>query len=232
VFVLLHLEDARCREDAIKELLTRSAANITDESLAFLVETLQIPFEWISEAKASLARYNGNSFEAYECYLEAGRPKLAQNIAMEDLVQGAIVRNDLNLLRSLFSVFDPRDVEDWSFRGKLYLDYADCISKIPGLLESVHSAVADAAEELELERLSRAVPQLIQLLPDVLPDRKNLYHNICLGVMLKALMALTIPLGLTNAPKVQEGLVAEEARLKHIQSTAYNRFLIAVDAAA
>jgi len=152
---------------------------------------------------------------------------------MEDLVQGAIVRNDLKLLRSLFGAFEPRDIEDWSFRGKLYLDYADCISRIPSLLESVNSAaVPDAVEEAELDRLSRIVPQLIQLLPDVLPNRKSLHHNICLGIMLKALMALTIPLGTANGPKVQEGLIAEGAQLKHIQSTAYSRFLRAVDAAA
>lgn len=76
---------------------------------------------------------------------------------------------------------------------KLYLDYADCITIFPKLVNSARDAVPDATEAAELERLSRAIPQLIQLLPGILPDRNNWRQNVCLARMLSRLLELNSP---------------------------------------
>lgn len=219
------------RQKAIKELLTRNAAGFTDSNERFLLETLQIPETWIREAavstfdnehdyhtdfcgQASLARYKGRSFEAYELFFEAEQYQQAHDIAMEDLALDAAITSDHSLLLSLFNKFQPQDIADWSFRGKvclqmfsssdtctdlvgfpqLYLDYATCVMQIPKLTNAMEGAAPDAVDRIQLDKLRRTVPQLIQLLPLLLPDRSNWRQNVCLATMLAALMKLLDPL--------------------------------------
>jgi len=73
----------------------------------------------ILNLQGTLARYNHASYNAYLHFLAAGQPRLAYDIAMQDLAIEAAIRNDYPLLRSIFSPFDPRILDDWSFRGKV-----------------------------------------------------------------------------------------------------------------
>jgi hypothetical protein len=71
---------------------------------------------------------------------------------------------------------------------QLYLQYADCMSKLPDLLLDVALGEEDPIQARELERLSRAVPQLLGLLPEMFPDKTNIRQQICLGNMISSLM--------------------------------------------
>jgi nuclear pore complex protein Nup98-Nup96 len=52
-------------------------------------------------------------------YLQARQPQLAHYVAMNELAIEAILRDDLALLGSLFRLFNPNEISDWSYRGKV-----------------------------------------------------------------------------------------------------------------
>ena len=70
------------------------------------------------------------------------------------------------------------------------MDYANATVRLPDLKENLDDdAVPDAAEALELEDLTRSVPKLVGILPDVLHDRGDARHNIALAGMVSDLTA-------------------------------------------
>ena len=77
------------------------------------------------------------------------------------------------------------------------MDYANAIVRLPDLKEHLdEDAVPDAAEAQELEELTRSVPRLIGILPDVLHDRGDARHNIVLAGMVSD---LTVALDKVNS---------------------------------
>jgi len=110
---------------------------MTDKTEQFLRNQLKIPGSWIYEAKvcrthpaklfllslmlleAILCQYHGKVFDAYNSYLLAEKPQMAHDVALDELAQEVILRDDYELLKSLFVTFDPNDIKDWSFRGKV-----------------------------------------------------------------------------------------------------------------
>jgi len=217
------LERSADREVAVKAMISRNVLKLTTEVEDRLSRDLNIPEAWIGEAKATLSQYQGHAFKAYEYYLQARLPQQAHDVAMEELACEAILRDDVVLLRALFQLFNPNEVRDWSFRGKLYLDYVDCVTRIPELTAAGQETIPDATEAAELERLNRTVPQLIQLLPGNFPDRNNWQHNVCVARMLSILLELQL-LPAASRPQVPAGLVPEADRLHFIQTTALRRF--------
>lgn len=70
------------------------------------------------------------------------------------------------------------------------MDYANATIRLPDLKEHLdEDAVPDAAEAQELEELTRGVPKLIGILPDVLRDRGDTRHNVALADMVSDLTA-------------------------------------------
>ncbi|KIJ52381.1 hypothetical protein M422DRAFT_202467 [Sphaerobolus stellatus SS14] len=233
-FVLLHLESAKGRKRALKELLARQAHELQDWQVLGL-QSLKIPTEWIEEAKAYLAQYEGRTFDAYEHFLKADQQRIAHDIAVNDLAPDAIIRGELALLRALFRPFDPQAVDDWSFRGKLFLDYVDATERIPELIVALQeNAILDASDAMELDRLRNLIPQLIRALPDVFRDRNDPRHNAALSEMLSGLLSRydSIKTKSTVQPDFDATLVDEATRLKHIHGAAYNRFIQAVSTMA
>lgn len=154
-----------------------------------------------------MSQYSYQSYQAFEYFVTAGQIKPAYDMAMRDLAPEAAIRNDYALLTNLFSDKGFDGLDDWTFRGKvssvsstdplfekltvfsqLYLQYADCMSKLPDLLLDVAMGEEDPVQARELERLSRAVPQLLGLLPEMFPDKTNIRQQICLGNMISSLM--------------------------------------------
>ncbi|KAF8517736.1 nuclear protein 96-domain-containing protein [Hysterangium stoloniferum] len=235
VFVLLHLEDGHGRERAIKELLLRQAHILEPWQIVGL-QSLSIPIEWIEAALGCLAQYEGRTFDAYEHFLKADEQRLAHILAVNDLAPDAVIRDDLALLQGLFQPFNPQVVDDWSFRGKLFLDYVDATERIPKLIAATsrQDAVADASDALELSRLKNTVPQLIRALPDVFKDRSDPRQKAALSVMLSGLLLLFDSLKTKSGvqPEFDVDLVDEATRLRHIHNAAYNRFIQSVSVAA
>ncbi|KAJ3921186.1 nuclear protein 96-domain-containing protein [Lentinula edodes] len=182
IFVLLHLEGSAGRRKAIQDLLIRSAPMLDEWNIRGLVGSLKIPLRWVKEAQPSSSSHP--AYVAYELFLAAGNLNRAHDIAVLSLAPDAVIRNDYDLLKEIFSPFVPFSgdsdqgrVEGWYVRGKAFLDYADTMTRIPTLIPSETNpvveglepdAVPDAMRAKELDDLVRGIPRLISLLPDVL----------------------------------------------------------------
>ncbi|KEP54149.1 nucleoporin [Rhizoctonia solani 123E] len=232
IFVLLHLQESDGRLIAIKALLARHVSELDEEKEEFLINQLCVPHDWIEEAKAVISQYTNQSYQAFEYFVAAGQAKPAYDMALRDLAPEAAIRNDFDLLTSLFTDKGFEGLDDWTFRGQLYLQYADCMAKLPELLLDVAIGEPDATQAAEMERLSRAVPQLLGLLPEMFPDKSNIRQQICLGNMISSLMQFLPALkhrGMTIRPQLQSAMVEESVRLEHIQAMAHERFMTAIE---
>ncbi|CAE6383898.1 unnamed protein product [Rhizoctonia solani] len=232
IFVLLHLQESDGRLIAIKALLARHVSELDEEKEEFLINQLCVPHDWIEEAKAVISQYTNQSYQAFEFFVAAGQVKPAYDMALRDLAPEAAIRNDFNLLGSLFMDKGFEGLDDWTFRGQLYLQYADCMARLPDLLLDVAIGEPDATQVIELERLSRAVPQLLGLLPEMFPDKTNIRQQICLGNMISSLMQFLPALkhrGMNIRPQLQSAMVEESVRLEHIQAMAHDRFITAIE---
>ncbi|KAI0332827.1 hypothetical protein GY45DRAFT_1245970 [Cubamyces sp. BRFM 1775] len=235
VFVLLHIEGSAGRAKVIKELLARSASKLDDWVTRGLVGSLKIPMAWINEAKAIHALHVGNVYEAYELYLSAGLYDAAHDIAVLELAPDAVVRQDLLLLRELFDVFDGRPVNGWNDRGKVFLDYAHALTRLPQLRDRLieTDGALDAGELSELEQLSRSVPKLVSILPDVLPDRTNIRHTAAAAEMTNQLVRhldQIRPLAIAQA-HIRTPYFGDATRVRNIHSTMYERFVRTIEVA-
>ena len=77
------------------------------------------------------------------------------------------------------------------------MDYANATARLPDLKENLDgNVVPDASEAHEFEELTRSVPKLIGILPDVLRDRGDARHNVALAGMVSD---LTVALDQANS---------------------------------
>jgi nuclear pore complex protein Nup98-Nup96 len=67
------------------------------------------------------AIYEGKVFEAYQLYLNAGLYQQAHDLAVVELAPEAVIRQDLDLLVSLFERIASQTVDGWHTRGKVTL---------------------------------------------------------------------------------------------------------------
>ncbi|TFY68005.1 hypothetical protein EVJ58_g1277 [Rhodofomes roseus] len=235
-FVLLHIEGSAGRVKAIKELLGRSAALLDDWMTRGLVGSLKLPLAWINEAKAMYALDCGDVYGAYELYLSASLYNAAHDLAVLQLAPDAVIRDDLELLRSLFGKFLDHPVDDWHVRGKVFLDYVQAMTRLEELrdyLEELNTAVPDAAEAAELDHLARFVPKLISILPDVLHDQSDVRHKAAVAEMTTQLttrLDRVRPLAIHQSP-VRNTALNDGLRLHNIRTAAYERFLRTIEAA-
>ncbi|KAF9051437.1 nuclear protein 96-domain-containing protein [Panaeolus papilionaceus] len=244
-FVLLHLEGSVGREKAIKDLLARSAARLDDWISSGLVGSLKLPATWIDEAKAMYQLDCGNVYAAYELYLTAQLYNSAHNIALYDLAPDAIIRKDLELLRSLFAPFDldgRRDkIESWFVRGKIYLDYVNIMTRLPKLLDEVaaeqedRETVLDATQADEIEDLSKRIPKILALLPDILHRDRAVddRHVAALEEMSKDLLKLlerSKPLLLSQIQQPTLNMLDGAAKINLVKGVGLARFLHAIEA--
>lgn len=148
---------------------------------------------------------DGEVYRAYELYLSAGLNNPAHDLAVLELAPDAVIHRDLDLLKDLFERFVGRAVDDWHIRGKVshslpvplaavhlaqvFLDYVHAMTRMPELRDYVNDidAVPDAAYASEVEELSRTVPKMISMLPDILRDRSDIRHNAALAEMISGL---------------------------------------------
>jgi nuclear pore complex protein Nup98-Nup96 len=215
-------------------------------------------------------------YDAFDLYVSAGLWNSAHDIAVLELAPDAVVRQDHELLRSIFSRLSGHPIDGWHLRGKVcnlavistnpnlisvwqtFLDYANATVRLPDLKEHLDdNAVPDASEAQELEELTRSMPKLIGILPDVLRDRGDACHNVALADMVSD---LTVALDQVNSqvlvsrirenhrqgPKAEllfffsfstlqppsqlrTGITVDGARLKHIRASAMDRFLSSIE---
>lgn len=111
IFVLMHLADKRQRESSIRDLLYRhlkmddERKNCVEyqEREDFITEELDIPLEWIYEAKAIRAGAFGRYREQARYYLKASEWSEAHSVIMEKIAPDSIINGKkvLNRIREV-----------------------------------------------------------------------------------------------------------------------------------
>ncbi|KAI0249206.1 nuclear protein 96-domain-containing protein [Lactifluus subvellereus] len=230
-FVLLHLEGSSGREKAIRDLLLRSAPKLDDWMTRGMAGSLKIPLSWINEAKATYALNRGDVFEAYQLYLQAGLHSAAHELAVFELAPEAVIRDDLELVRTLFDRFTGHAVNEWHVRGKAFLDYAHAMTRLPELVQN-SGASRDGSQVAELEELARGIPKLIGLLPTIVRDPADARHSVAVATMITGLtrqLDKAMPLALGS--KQLRGLPVDEAtKLHHARAIMQSQFLKMLEA--
>lgn len=232
VFVLLHIEGSAGRKVAIKNLLNRCAPELSDWTLRGLVGSLKIPLAWVNEAKAIYAFSQNRVYEAFDLYVSAGLWNSAHDLAVLELAPDAVIRQDHELLRTIFGRLSGHSIDGWHLRGKTFLDYANATVRLPDLKENLdENVVPDASEAHELEELTRGVPRLIGILPDVLRDRGEPRHNVALAGMVSDLTTALDQVNSQVLPpsQLRTGIAVEGTRLKHIRALAMDKFLTSIE---
>jgi nuclear pore complex protein Nup98-Nup96 len=220
------------------------------------------PNSLVSLFQAHAALSVQSFYQAYEHLLGAGLYTQAHAITVRELAPECVLRGDLDLLRALFERIPSSSVDGWHSGGKVFVDYARVLERLPALRASlleggaVPAATADADEEAaELDELCRSVPKLLTALPEVLNSKDDARHVAALSVMSAHLIReldRTRPLALVSpepfldceiaailihtlqANAAQEGRVEvdDATRLRHIRTTALERFMQSIDISA
>ncbi|KAG0228754.1 hypothetical protein BGW42_001996 [Actinomortierella wolfii] len=157
VFVALHIQDAGLRKSSILALLARNVQPYEDKQLAqvskidggsaavalssaveedskddFIVNELKIPAEWLWEARALRAKYEGRIAQQVYALLRAGEHEQGHKLIMSTLAPLCIVQGDLSTLSRLLDSVDQTKVTDWEHGGGIYKRYLDCCSDSEG----------------------------------------------------------------------------------------------------
>jgi hypothetical protein len=93
--------DQRSEGDSIEELTWRCVLRLTPG------------------VQATYALNRGDVFEAYQLYLQAGLHSAAHELAVFELAPEAVIRDDLELVKTLFDRFTGHAVDEWHVRGKV-----------------------------------------------------------------------------------------------------------------
>ena len=68
--------------------------------------------------QALYAISQGKVFEAYELYMAAGLYQSAHDLAVVELAPEAVIRQDFDLLTSLFERMANQSIDGWYLKGK------------------------------------------------------------------------------------------------------------------
>lgn len=158
IFVLLHVPEAGIRETAVRELLNRHCAlRETPETLTkekFLIEKLQIPAEWIYEAKAIRARRDGDRHREALYLLRAGHWNQCHKLVCRHLASDTIINENYSylsgFLKELARPENCAHIQGWDTAGQVYLDYISVIEMLNHIRQNESSGC-------ELERLHTKV---------------------------------------------------------------------------
>lgn len=74
---------------------------------------------------------------------------------------------------------------------QIFLDYAHVVTRLPELHEEqLQDAVPDAVHAVEIEDLTRKIPKIIGILPDLLYNKADMRHKAALAEMTETLVGL------------------------------------------
>lgn len=106
------------REKALKALLHRHPDPSADDE-TFLINTLQIPQTWLHQARAAQLSLAGDAFGEYHALIHAESYNAAQRILISKLAPEAILREDMELLRTLCEALEGKGADGWEYGGKV-----------------------------------------------------------------------------------------------------------------
>jgi nuclear pore complex protein Nup98-Nup96 len=186
IFVLLHLSAPLERVRSIKDLLARQAGAIGPESgevYKTLTTDLQIPQEWVWEAKALYMRDIQGDHEAEtRCWIRAGDFTQAHRVLLDRVAPNAVVELRYSTLRNLLDHFRGHElsIEGWSRGGGVYSIYMifaqlqargaeisdDIITKLRAHLPTLHNSRAVSAGGEHMK--NAAIASMAEAVADVI----------------------------------------------------------------
>ncbi|PNJ51639.1 NUP98 isoform 1, partial [Pongo abelii] len=179
IFVLLHIDNSRIREKAVRELLTRHCQLLeTPESWAketFLTQKLCVPAEWIHEAKAVRAHMESDKHLEALCLFKAGHWNRCHKLIIRHLASDAIINENCDYLKGFLEDLAPPErsslIQDWETSGLVYLDYIRVIEMLHHIqqvdcsgydLEQLHIKVTSLCSRIEQIQCYSAKDRLAQ----------------------------------------------------------------------
>ena len=132
-WVLLHLDDAAPRGQAVRSLLERNAEEVAhgngqedaDTMLQTLTEALRIPARMVYQVRALYAAGNGDAAAQTLSLLLAGDVEAAHTVVCTTVGPQAVIEQDYDTLSSLLSHFEKlsQRPEAWKRGGQVYADF-------------------------------------------------------------------------------------------------------------
>ncbi|KAG9313450.1 nuclear protein 96-domain-containing protein, partial [Chiua virens] len=203
IFVLLHIEGSAGREKATRDLLHRSADKLDEWMCSGILGSLKIPLAWVNDAKALYGISQGRVFEAYKLYMAAGLYQSAHDLAIAELAPEAVIRQDLDLLVSLFEAMDGQPIDGWYIKGKARLERV-VIDKHEGVLNSYgQRAVPMLVENARVEMMTKRIPTLLMRLRAI--GLKQKYTGVSVRCMESESRR-----DQATSPKINEGTISAQ----------------------
>ncbi|KAI8853150.1 nuclear protein 96-domain-containing protein [Chytridium lagenaria] len=149
----------------------------------FLTTALKIPCEWINEAKALRAKYQGSLWNEAISLIDCGQYAGAHDILLYDIVPKYIFQKRSSLIHALLAHLSQFEIYGWSYGGGIVLDFMECSETVSKLLTNLNPSGFGAddpfaqtstnAPLLELQR--KWLPRLQNLMVNltILSERKN-----------------------------------------------------------
>ncbi len=100
VFVLMHLEDEKRRESAVRGYLSRyvtSESELTEKE-KFVIESLVVPREWVYEMKAQRAKYEYKYENQFKLLVKAHKWNEAHSVLIELLAPDMFIKSRIGSL--------------------------------------------------------------------------------------------------------------------------------------
>ena len=208
-FVLLHLELKSSRKDCVQALLARKVDELTlqDEAgdagdVAFLVDTLGIPIQWLYQAKADRACGQEDRHREYKYLLLARHYSRAHEVAIRFLAPEGIIRHDFDFILALFAPFQRRagalddgassgtgaeavqeavsqEVAGWSGGGQIYLDYIAICRTLPWLVSNYGKSSVTSISRLgnSMEPTAARIVGMANKIPKLMHDVRELFDG-------------------------------------------------------
>ncbi|KAK3910390.1 Nuclear pore complex protein Nup98-Nup96 [Frankliniella fusca] len=188
IFVLLHLKDDFARKSSVLDMLGRHVELLEMRKLSeaeeFLHKKLQIPLEWIYQAKAVRAACMHRYQDQVWYLLKASDWNEAHQVIMEHLAADAIINEHYVYLESLLKELEPVErsstISGWSNQGALLWDYLTVHQTVNDLLDLVASNPDGFRDNDASYKLEKIQPQLSRLCSKInnLPCR-NAKDRLC-----------------------------------------------------
>ncbi|KAH7106248.1 nuclear protein 96-domain-containing protein [Auriculariales sp. MPI-PUGE-AT-0066] len=215
VFVLLHLEAPTGRVRAIKDLLSRNFTRLSEDDQN-VFNQLSIPETWLKEAETAYLISQGRFYDAFNAAIKAeNQQHLAYKLVVENLVPDAILRDDLELLRTMFSEFDASTVDGWAMKGQLFVDYIELMNAHPSPETTVKA-----------QQLLSSIPAgTTDMLPTAHGMKSDARWAACRARMISNLLELTGRLNMRYSDNGEIALVDDSTRAKHVQALAFDSFI-------
>jgi len=159
MFVVMFCQQSVTRAGALQAILSRNISHADTAHEDFLRDALQIPMEWILEAKALHARCQLEHGMECTYLLQARMWSEAHRCLVGQVAPDLVIANDTAELHDLLTQFQhPDAVFAWRLGGQIYLDYLHLLD--PQLTPATHqkSLPRDNRPSDRLARLLSGLP--------------------------------------------------------------------------